>query len=192
MLGSFCNYDCMYCPDYLHDKTSIPHTLATLQQTWISIWEKTKHHNLNYKISFSGGEVTANKNFLSLLQWLRQNYDCIEEITMTTNGSAGFNYYKKLSKLVTSISFSTHSEFIDEKKFFQKSLMINSLMIRPEKSFHVNIMDEFWNQDRIKLYADFCKEHAISFSINEIDYSYKTRNEVMFKGIYNINEIRES
>ena len=192
MLGSLCNYDCMYCPKELHDNYSIPHDLEKLKETWETIYNKTKYTNLNYKICFSGGEVTANKNFLPLITWLAKNFVEVKEIIITTNGSASLNYYKKLAKLVTSISFSTHSEFFNEKLFFEKSKEINLLMIRPEKSFHVNIMNEHWNQERIELYANFCETNSISFSINEIDYSYKIRNEVKFKGLYNINEIRKS
>ena len=54
----------MYCPPDLHDSTSRPHDLATMQQVWQNIYNKSKHKNLPYKIVFTGGEVTANKNFL--------------------------------------------------------------------------------------------------------------------------------
>jgi MoaA/NifB/PqqE/SkfB family radical SAM enzyme len=70
MLGSLCNYDCMYCPAELHDMTSRPHDLETMQHVWKNLYEKTKDKNLPYKISFTGGEVTANKNFLPLIDFL--------------------------------------------------------------------------------------------------------------------------
>jgi MoaA/NifB/PqqE/SkfB family radical SAM enzyme len=114
MLGAFCNYDCMYCPRELHDATSRPHDLDTMQTVWRNIYEKTKHLGLKYKVSFTGGEVTANKNFLSLVEWLRNTYDDIAMIVITTNGSASANYYSNLAKVVESISFSTHSEFMNE------------------------------------------------------------------------------
>ena len=97
MLGARCNYECMYCPADLHDTTSKPHDLVTMQQVWTNIYEKTKHKQLPYKISFSGGEVTANKNFLPLIQWLRREFPEIDMIMLTTNGSASLNYYRKLA-----------------------------------------------------------------------------------------------
>lgn len=192
MLGSFCNYDCMYCPTELHDNTSKPHELEILKKTWLNILEKTKHNNLEYKISFTGGEVTANKSFLPLLEWLNTNFSEITEIVITTNGSASYNYYKKLSEFVTAISFSTHSEFIDEEKFFQNAEMLNRLMKRPKKSFHVNVMNEFWNTERIELYKEFLEEKNISYSVNEINYNHKTRENIKLQGNYNFEKIRES
>jgi molybdenum cofactor biosynthesis enzyme MoaA len=168
MLGSFCNYDCSYCLPEWHDTTSKPHDLATLKTAWNNIRVKTQHLGLEYKISFTGGEVTANKNFLPFLEWLRSEFSDIAMIVMTTNGSAGSNYYTKLSKVVNAISFSTHSEFMVEDEFFNKAIQLNKLMIRPEKSFHVNIMDEAWNQEAIKRYKVILETNNISHSVNKI------------------------
>lgn len=185
MLGSRCNYDCMYCPSELHDTTSVPHDLETMQQVWLNIYEKTKHHALPYKISFTGGEVTANKNFLPLTKWLRTTFPQIAMILITTNGSASGSYYEKLSEFIDGISFSTHSEFMDEQKFFSTVLRINQKMIRPQKSLHVNVMNEHWNQHRIKMYVEWLEKHHISYSINSIDYSQAVRTEILNKGKQN-------
>jgi len=171
MLGAFCNYSCSYCPDELHDTTSQPHDLETLKTAWQNIYQKTRHLRLKYKISFTGGEVTANKNFLPFLEWLRSEYADIAMVVLTTNGSASAKYYIKLAKVVESISFSTHSEFMDEKEFLVKTVRVNSVMIRPHKSFHVNIMNESWNIEGIFRYKSFLDEHHISYTINEIFYA---------------------
>jgi MoaA/NifB/PqqE/SkfB family radical SAM enzyme len=186
MLGSRCNYDCMYCPSELHDTTSRPHNLKIMQQTWKNIYEKTQHKNLPYKISFTGGEVTANKNFLPLVRWLRNNYPNIAMILLTTNGSASQRYYIDLCQHVESISFSTHSEFMDEQRFFETVLAINEIMIRPKKSLHVNIMDEYWNQDRIELYKKLLEAHCISYTVNSIDYDSSTRTFILNQGKQNL------
>lgn len=189
MLGARCNYDCMYCPAEWHDSTSTPHSLETMQQVWRNIYEQTNHKKLPYKISFTGGEVTANKNFLPLVQWLRSSYPEIGMLLFTTNGSASLNHYKKLSACVESITFSTHSEFMDEKEFFTKVKEINAIMPRPEKSVHVNIMDEFWNAERIVLYKKFLDENNISYSVNRIDYEDKIREYPIFQGVVNLESI---
>jgi organic radical activating enzyme len=168
MLGAFCNYNCSYCPDELHDTTSRPHDLDTMKTAWKNIHTKTNHLKLKYKICFTGGEVTANKNFLLLLDWMRNEYPDIAMILLTTNGSASANYYIKLAQVVESISFSTHSEFMDEGEFLDKTVRINSVMIRPHKSFHVNIMDEPWNKQGIARYKLFLDEHKISYTVNEL------------------------
>ena len=169
VLGSFCNYSCSYCPDELHDTTSKPHDLETLKTAWTNIYNKTKHLKLKYKIGFSGGEVTANKSFLPFVRWLRKEFaNDIYMVLLTTNGSASLNYYTRLAKDVEAISFSTHSEFMDEEKFFEKAIALNPLMVRPDKSFHVNIMDESWNQEPIQRYKQLLDAHNISYSVNRI------------------------
>lgn len=177
MLGSLCNYDCMYCSADWHDTTSRAHDLETLQQAWRDIFDRSRHVDLPYKISFTGGEVTANKSFLPFAQWLRRQYgSSIAMLLITSNGSASLNWYQRAAEVVESISLSTHSEFMDEAEFFAKAREINKIMPRPHKSLHVNIMDEPWNSDRTPLYAEFCQRHGISYSINSIDMKWRVRD----------------
>jgi molybdenum cofactor biosynthesis enzyme MoaA len=188
MIGSRCNYDCMYCPTELHDTTSTHPDLDKLKAAWLSLYSKTKHLNLPYKLSFTGGEVTANKSFLPLIEYLSSEFD-IQQIIVTTNGSASINYYTRLAHMVHAISFSTHSEFFNEQEFFDKVNVINKIMIRPEKSLHVNIMDEYWNKERIKLYSAWLAAHDISYSVNVINYNKQTRDTPLMKGVYNLEQV---
>lgn len=189
MIGSRCNYDCVYCPVELHDMTSKHPNLQTLKQVWQNMHNKTKHHHLPYKISFTGGEVTANRSFLPLIRYLKEGEFNIGQLNVTTNGSASVNYYTRLAELVDNISFSTHSEFFNEAEFFNKARLIDQLMIRPDKSFHVNIMDEHWNQDRIELYKRWLEKNKISYSVNKIDYTHSNRIEIFKKGQSNLEQI---
>jgi organic radical activating enzyme len=179
----------MYCSPEFHDTTSKHPDLEKLKTVWQNIYAKTRHQALPYKLSFTGGEVTANKSFLPLIEYLKTGNFGVEQIFITTNGSASINYYTKLAKLVNGISFSTHSEFIDEQEFFNKARALNKLMVRPVRSFHVNIMNEFWNQDRIELYKQWLDHYGISHSINQIDYSKQTRNFQTLKGVYNLEQV---
>ena len=81
---------------------------------------------------------------------------------------------------------STHSEHFDEQEFFNKVEQINHIMVRPKKSFHVNIMNEFWNSDRTKLYQAWCDQRHISNSVNQIDYSLQTRTNPIIRGKLNL------
>ena len=72
MIGAQCNYDCMYCPSWYHNNGGPYHTLEDLKTTWLNFYSATCDKNLPYKISFTGGEVTANKNFLPLIEFIRQ------------------------------------------------------------------------------------------------------------------------
>jgi len=186
MIGSRCNYDCMYCPAELHDDYSQPHDLDVMKQAWQNIHIKTSGCGLQYKISITGGEPTANKNFLPFVRWLRAEYNDIAMISLTTNGSASVDFYQKLCDLVEAISFSTHSEHMDEQQFFSKVELLDKLMIRPKKSLHVNIMDESWNQNRIQMYQKWLDQRGISNSINDIDLNYRIRDYPIMKGNLNL------
>ena len=185
-IGTRCNYDCMYCPTSLHDNYSKHASLDLLKQRWQSIFSKTARRNLLYKISFTGGEVTVNKSFLPLLRWMRKNYqDNIAKILVTSNGSASLNYYTKLYELIDNLSLSFHSEHADEQKFFDLAIKLYQNLL-PGKHLHVNIMDELWNQDRIKLYQKILDQYDISNAVNNIDYSMQTRSIPIMKGKINL------
>lgn len=179
-LGLRCNFDCMYCPTWLHNTTDLDSSLKELQNKWLNVFSKTQLRGLKYKIAFTGGEVTVNKSFLPFLQWLDKNYqEHISEIGFTTNGSANKKYYSDALAInsVTFISFSTHSEFFNEKKFFDTVIAVHKRSLELKKSIHVNIMDEYWNKEKSTVYSNFLTKHKINNSINELDYSQKIRED---------------
>lgn len=184
-LSKRCNYDCMYCPPRWHDDTSSHHTLENLQKYWIEIHNKTSGRKLKYKIAFTGGEVTSSKYFLPFLEWLRNEYKDVWQILVTSNGSATFSYYQRLFNYVDNISFSVHSEFIDEKQFFNTIVKLKQTL--PNNKFiHVNIMDEFWNSGRIELYKNLLTQHDISYNVNKIHYNHQTRTYPILQGALNL------
>jgi hypothetical protein len=161
--------------------------LELLKQRWQSVFGKTAHKNLPYKISFTGGEVTVNKSFLPLLRWMRENYQPnIAKILVTSNGSASLNYYTKLYALVDNLSLSFHSEHADEQKFFDLAIKLRQNLL-PGKHLHVNIMNEVWNQHRIPEYQRILDQHNISNVVNNIDYSKQTRSFPIMKGESNLD-----
>lgn len=187
LVSTRCNYDCMYCSPEWHDTDSKHHTLEKLQQAWLRIFEKTHHLNLPYKISFTGGELTNNKNFLPFVTWLRENYnDRLFKLLLTTNGSATLKYYSKLFENIDNIAFSVHSEHVDEKKFFDMIIKLHQT-IAADKFMQVSIMNEHWNQDRILMYKKLLDQHNISYTVNDIDYAFQTRSYPVFKGKLNLD-----
>lgn len=183
-----CNYDCMYCHDYLHSGKNV-YSLSQLQSYWIDIFNKTRNKNLKYKICFSGGEPTSNKDFIKFVIWLREQYDeYIHKIVLSTNGSASLAYYKKLFTMVNNISFSFHSEHADEKKFFDKMIKLRKTIspMSTKNFMHINIMNEYWNVERIPLYTELLDKYKISYSVSEIAYSHGTRTFPILKGKANL------
>jgi pyruvate-formate lyase-activating enzyme len=176
----------MYCSPLWHDNTSSFKSLEELQSAWCDIFDKTKNLKLPYKISFTGGELTANKNFLPFVTWLRDNYsEHLFKLLVTTNGSASTRYYKKMFNSVDNITFSVHTEHVNEQKFFEMIVELHKALPK-DKHLHVAIMNEYWNQDRIPLYTKLLDEHNISHGVNEIDYTYQTREHPIFLGKLNL------
>jgi hypothetical protein len=62
-------------------------------------------------------------------------------------------------------------------------------MIRPKKSFHVNVMDEWWNRDRIELYKQWLIKNNISHSINLIRFDNQHNVILSTKGVKNIEQL---
>jgi molybdenum cofactor biosynthesis enzyme MoaA len=185
-VGVRCNYDCMYCSPEWHDTTSQHHDLETMQKAWHSIVEKTEHLKLSYKISFTGGELTTNKHFLPFVGWLRQNYNSrLFKLMVTTNGSATLKYYTKMFDAIDNITFSVHSEHINEQKFFDMIIKLKNT-INDSQFLQVAIMNEFWNKDRIVLYKEILDQNGISYTVNEIDYKYQTRTYPILQGKLNL------
>ena len=170
MIGSRCNYNCSYCPADLHDMVSPHPDLQKLQQVWLNFHSKTQYLGLPYKVVFTGGEVTANRSFLPLIEFLHGGDFDIGQLIVSTNGSASTAYYLRLAELADAISFSVHSEFWNENKFFETVIAVNQVMTRPHKSCHVNIMDEPWNQANIPRYQMQLDRHGVSHSLNIIEY----------------------
>jgi len=183
-LHNRCNYDCMYCPAKWHDDFSRTKSLDHLKDLWNEIIDQSKHLNLPYKIYFSGGEVTINKSFKPFIKWLRENYNQrLYGIGLTSNGSASKKYYLDLFKGLDWLTFSTHTEHMDTKKFFDTATELAKVAVIENKSFMINIMDEYWAKDQIILFENICKKNNIFYSKNAINYNYKTREQPIFKNL---------
>lgn len=177
-----CNYDCMYCSEDLHNADSTVPTLSKLQQYWIQIYEKTKHQNKKYNLQIGGGEPTVNKDLIPFLKWLTEEYsDQIIYIGLATNGSASKSYYLKLFNYVSGLVFSTHTEHINEDKFFNTAIACMKYSIYNKKLFEINIMDEPWAAQSIEHFVTKCQKFKINYAIYNIDMSLATRDYPIFK-----------
>lgn len=107
-----CNYDCSYCWPWIHNKTDKHKTLEELMLATRNIEEQfTKGESVNFIIS--GGEPTANKDFLD---WLRYLNVCGHHVSLHSNGSRLPGYYKEVIHY-GDLNLSVHFEFYDRAKF---------------------------------------------------------------------------
>ena len=175
-----CNFDCMYCPTDFHSLTAATKTLEELQFSWNTMFEQSIGRGLKYKIGFTGGEVSINKDFLPFIKWLYKNFsDHLFQVGITTNGSASTDYYLDLLNYVDFITFSTHSEFFNERKFFTNVVTCYNAIKDTNKTVQVNVMNEPWYQDRIATYIKFFTLNNISYSLNKIDFSQQIRENII-------------
>ena len=102
-LGKRCNYDCSYCPSAIHDNFS-PHTDLEIMKKAI---DKLMTLGKPIRLSFTGGEPCVHPNFREIVQYAK--YKNVAWISVTTNGTLPFEFYKLLP--VDQYVFSIHFEF---------------------------------------------------------------------------------
>lgn len=169
LIGNRCNFSCSYCPDMWHSRDSKDKSLTELQDAWKRIISVNTSKLQKYDLSFLGGENTLNKDFLPFLKWLNENYkDILTNVGMITNGTASLKYYKELVQYCNWITFSTHSEFMNEKKFFTTILELHPISKMHNCVIRVNIMDEPWHKSKILEYKEFLDSNNIDNYIHPI------------------------
>lgn len=107
-----CNYDCSYCWPWIHNNTDPHKPLQALMQATHLLEKKfTKGESVNFIIS--GGEPTANKDFLD---WLRYLNACGHHVSLHSNGSRKPDYYREVINY-GDLNLSVHFEFYDRARF---------------------------------------------------------------------------
>lgn len=110
-IGRRCNYDCSYCWPWIHNNTDPHKPLEDLMKATHLIEQKfTKGESVNFIIS--GGEPTANKDFLD---WLRYLNACGHHVSLHSNGSRKPDYYQEVIHY-GDLNISVHFEFYDRAR----------------------------------------------------------------------------
>ena len=131
ILSRFCNYNCSYCWPYAHSKKPDHRPLEQYKNTIDEIKRQARKNGFyDFHFSFSGGEPTAYKKFLELIEYYSGDNEAeYQSIHMTTNLSPGIKWWsrwidatRKLSR--RSITASFHHEFANEQEFGDKILML--------------------------------------------------------------------
>jgi MoaA/NifB/PqqE/SkfB family radical SAM enzyme len=113
-IGRRCNYDCSYCWPWIHNNTDKHKTLEELMKATYNVEQRfTKGEAVNFIIS--GGEPTANKDFLD---WLRYLNTCGHHVSLHSNGSRLPDYYREIIHY-GDLNLSVHYEFYDRARFVQ-------------------------------------------------------------------------
>ena len=110
-VGRRCNFNCTYCPPYLHDNYSKHVTFDNMKKFVDVITEK---HGTNVTWSLSGGEPTVNPDFMKICHYIKHEIGC-RHISLTTNGSRTYEYFERLFENLDNITLSLHLEFIGKR-----------------------------------------------------------------------------
>jgi hypothetical protein len=74
---------------------------------------------------------------------------------------------------------------MNEQAFFDTVIALKNT-ISEDKFIHVNVMNEFWNQDRIAYYQKLLEDNRINHYLNQLNYSFQTRTIPIMKGKLNL------
>ena len=171
VIGTRCNFACSYCPDVWHDKTSPHKTLNELQQAWFKLMKTLGKIKKKISLTVLGGEPTMNPNLIPFLQWIRKDFNPLNVIiSVITNGTATVEYYQTLIEHAD-IGFSTHSEFMNEAKFFATVTKTQQYANTHNLGHHAHvlIMNEEFNQERIQHYIEYLMKQKISHHVAPIE-----------------------
>lgn len=162
ILGRFCNYNCSYCWPYARSDKVDHYDLELYKKTIDEIKRQARGNGFtDFHFSFSGGEPTAYKDFLNLIDYYSSdNEPKYQSFHMTSNCSPGLKWWKRLvSKLSlldrASVTASFHSEFANEDEFSEKLLFlienniyvtINQVMVPERFNEYYDRCSRFYNQ----------------------------------------------
>lgn len=124
-VNNFCNYSCSYCnPGNWAGENKNDGNLEIYLENLADIVSRYRSIGYsNYKFFFSGGEPTAWRNFIPILEWIRKTLPQAT-IAVNTNLSRPLAWWKKHVHLVDDIVASCHIEFVDKDKYEEKSIWL--------------------------------------------------------------------
>lgn len=116
-LGKFCNYDCSYCPKFLHDNQS-PHLALNKIKATIAII--TSRETRPIRFSITGGEPFLHPHILDIFAYIKAQK--IQTLIVTSNGSLPSEMYIKALVWIDLLTISWHWEYVNTERL-QKTLL---------------------------------------------------------------------
>ena len=167
MIGKRCNYDCSYCPSWLHDSFSPHMHIDDIKNVVDSITDWTLSNDKQLKIIFTGGEPFIHPKFLDVIEYIKEKNN-IHSIGVHTNGSASLNTYLKFSNYLSNISVSLHLE--ESNSIIEETIKkIDYINKNTNMFINVNLMAVPEKIGEVSIICNILKEKNIKFSIESID-----------------------
>jgi organic radical activating enzyme len=115
-LHDFCNFRCSYCPPGLNQGNRRAVTFEHVKKFYTVLRSKIGTET-KLIIAFSGGEPTLHPEFIEIVKFLRE-HNC--EVTMTTNGGKGLDWWEEIEPHIVNLVISYHPEFSNFNKIYEK------------------------------------------------------------------------
>jgi organic radical activating enzyme len=113
-LGNVCNYACSYCPKHLHDGSVRWPSLGEVLHFSQRVIDHYGSLGKRAFFAFSGGEPTAYKGMLTVLQRLKQ----LGALTsLISNGSREIPWWDQAMPYLDAVALTFHLEFSDPEHF---------------------------------------------------------------------------
>lgn len=147
-LGRRCNFDCSYCPGGatgIHNDFEPHKPLEVLLGTVNKLHEWANGRTMMF--CFSGGEPTIHPGFTAMCRHIRA---LGHKVHVTTNGSHGPKFWKKLCEVVDQVIVSVHFEFANIPLLIKNLTVMMEHKKTSERFFHIalNIMTKPEDWDR--------------------------------------------
>ena len=111
-LGKKCNFNCSYCPSYIHDNFSPFYSKNQILTAYKRIKESINLDDKEKVITLTGGEPTLQKEIVELCsEFIKMKCN----ITLLTNGTASIKKYEQLLDLGVCVEITFHPEFTTKK-----------------------------------------------------------------------------
>jgi hypothetical protein len=130
ILGRFCNYNCSYCWPYAKSKIVDHQNIEIYKKTIDEIKKQARENKFNsFHFSFSGGEPTAYKDFIKLINYYSEDKTGYQSFHMTSNCSPSLKWWNNFLPVLSkfnraSVTASFHAEFANENEFIDKLLFL--------------------------------------------------------------------
>ena len=124
-VNNFCNYSCSYCNpgNWLGDFRNEGELQIYLDNLDNIIEKYQAEDYKHYKFFFSGGEPTAWKHFIPIVEYLKEKLPDAT-IAVNTNLSRPLAWWQKHVHLFDDIVASFHVEFADKNSYKEKNLFL--------------------------------------------------------------------
>jgi organic radical activating enzyme len=189
-IHDFCNFRCSYCPAGLNEGKRRQVTFEHVKKLFTVLKSKLEPDR-KIIFAFSGGEPTLHPEFLEIVKYL---YDNGVEVTMTTNGGKGVEWWREIEPYIAHMVISYHPEFskfdkiLEKVEFLHEHCWVNiDMMMDPKywdeqmayterfKQFEKNIsimhlpIQQNFGTTNEGLLSDYTDEH-IAFLANPTNY----------------------